>query len=457
MLISSKKINFEAFLINSLFSFIPISFIAGNLVLNINILLFLLSAIFFRWKDILKIKLLTIDKLIIIFFSYVFIAGVLNNFFFRDVNAFPDNIIVVKTIFYLRFLLFYFVIRILVDKNIINFKTFLIFCSICSYFVCLDLIYQFNFGKDIFGFTSNDPRRLGGPFGDEMVAGSYLQRFAIFTFFLILIFFKIKNKFSLSIFLFLTFSLFLVSIIISGNRIPIILFLILMLCVFSSLKIIRKYLIPLFITITLIIGVLFNVNQNIKDHFIHFNNKVIESIDFFSTIIIKDKKSKIIEIPGNVKGQYEVTVNGKLIQIPNNYIKELNSGYQTWLNNKYIGGGIKSFHKSCQKSGISFNILNCSSHPHNYYLEILSEIGIIGLIILIIIFSKIFYDNLIKRNMFEYSLEKNGLILPFIFLFLLEIFPIRTTGSFFTTGNATYIFLVMSITIALSISDGKKT
>ena len=457
MLISSKKINFEAFLINSLFSFIPISFIAGNLVLNINILLFLLSAIFFRWKDILKIKLLTIDKLIIIFFSYVFIAGVLNNFFFRDVNAFPDNIIVVKTIFYLRFLLFYFVIRILVEKNIINFKTFLIFCSICSYFVCLDLIYQFNFGKDIFGFTSNDPRRLGGPFGDEMVAGSYLQRFAIFTFFLILIFFKIKNKFSLSIFLFLTFSLFLVSIIISGNRIPIILFLILMLCVFSSLKIIRKYLIPLFITITLIIGVLFNVNQNIKDHFIHFNNKVIESIDFFSTIIIKDKKSKIIEIPGNVKGQYEVTVNGKLVQIPNNYIKEFNSGYQTWLNNKYIGGGIKSFHKNCQKSGISFNILNCSSHPHNYYLEILSEIGMLGLIILIIIFSKIFYDNLIKRNMFKYSLEKNGLILPFIFLFLLEIFPIRTTGSFFTTGNATYIFLVMSITIALSLSDGKKS
>ena len=457
MLISSKKINFEAFLINSLFSFIPISFIAGNLVLNINILLFLLCAIFFRWKDLLQINLRTIDKLIIIFFSYIFITGVLNNFFFRDVKVFPDNIIFIKTIFYLRFLIFYFVLRILVEKNIINFKTFLISCSACSYFVCLDLIYQFNFGKDIFGFISNDPRRLGGPFGDEMIAGSYLQRFAIFAFFLFLIFFKIKNKFYLSIFLFSTFSLFLISIIISGNRIPIILFLILMLCVFSSFKTIRKYLIPLFLTITLIIGILFNVNQNIKEHFLHFNNKVIESVDFFSTIIIKDKKSKIIEIPGNVKGQYKVTVNGKLVQIPNNYIKEFNSGYQTWLNNKYIGSGIKSFHKSCQKSGISFNILNCSSHPHNYYLEILSEIGIIGLLFLIIIFSKIFYDNLIKRNMFGYSLEKNGLILPFIFLFLLEVFPIRTTGSFFTTGNATYIFLVMSITIALSLSDDKKT
>ena len=55
--------------------------------------------------------------------------------------------------FLFKIFIIYFVIRILVEKNIINFKTFLIFCSICSYFVCLDLIYQFNFGKDIFGFT----------------------------------------------------------------------------------------------------------------------------------------------------------------------------------------------------------------------------------------------------------------------------------------------------------------
>ena len=457
MLISPKKINYETFLINSLFSFIPISFIAGNLVLNINILLFLICAIYFRGKDVLKINLYFIDKLIIIFFAYVLIAGLFNNFFFKDSKIFPDNIIFIKTVFYLRFLLFYFAIRIMVEKNIINFKTFLILCSICSYFVCLDLIYQFNFGKDIFGYTSNDPRRLGGPFGDEMIAGTYLQRFAIFTFFLILIFFKIKKKFYLSVLLFSTFILFLISIIISGNRIPIILFLILMLCVFSSYAKIRKYLLPLFVSVTLIIGILLSVNQNIKDHFGHFNNKIIESVDFFSTIIIKDKKSKIVELPGNVKGQYEVTVNGKLVQIPNNYIKELNSGYQTWLKNKYIGGGIKSFHKNCQRSGKSFNILNCSSHPHNYYLEILSEIGIVGLILLIIIILKIFVDNLIKRNMFSYSLEKNGIIVPFIFLFLLEMFPVRTTGSFFTTGNATYIFLVMAITIALSRSNDKKT
>ena len=37
-----------------------------------------------------------------------------------------------------------------------------------------------------------------------------------------------------------------------------------------------------------------------------------------------------------------------------------------------------------------------------------------------------------------------------MFLFLTEIFPIKSTGSFFTTGNATYLFLIMTITIALA-------
>ena len=52
-------------------------------------------------------------------------------------------------------------------------------------------------------------------------------------------------------------------------------------------------------------------------------------------------------------------------------------------------------------------------------------------------------------------MSKNGLnydqaVMPFVFLFLIEIFPIKSTGSFFTTGNATYFFLIMSVTIALS-------
>tara|TARA_A100001015_G_scaffold15586_1_gene18189 strand:- start:211 stop:1584 length:1374 start_codon:yes stop_codon:yes gene_type:complete len=456
MLLSLKKINFETFLINFLFSFIPISFIGGNLILNLNILLFIIITIYFHGKDALKINLNSIDKLIIVFFGYVLFAGLLNNFFFKDSKIFPDNAIIIKTILYLRFLFLYFAIRILIEKDVLNFKSFLTFCSICSYFVCIDLIYQFNVGNDIFGYTSNDPRRLAGPFGDENIAGSYLQRFAIFTFFLILLFLDYKNKIYLALTLLATFILIFTSLIIAGNRIPLILFLTLIVCVFSFNKTMRKYLIAFVAFASLIFAISWSVNPNIKNHFSHFNHKVTEFVDFFSTVIIKNKKSVMKDLPDNVKGQYEITVNGKVIQIPNVYIKEFNSGYQTWKQNKFIGGGIKSFRKNCTHSGKSLNILNCSTHPHNYYLEILSELGIIGFVLLIFIFSKVFYDILIKRYMSDYRFKKNDIIIPFMFLFFLEIFPIRTTGSFFTTGNATYIFLVMAITIALSQSNDKK-
>ena len=34
-------------------------------------------------------------------------------------------------------------------------------------------------------------------------------------------------------------------------------------------------------------------------------------------------------------------------------------------------------------------------------------------------------------------------------LFLLEVFPLKSSGSFFTTGNSTIIFLVMAIIVGL--------
>ena len=60
-------------------------------------------------------------------------------------------------------------------------------------FVSLDIFYQFYNGKDIFGFeTIGDGRKLGGPFGDELIAGGFIQRFALFSFFFFYQFFS-KN------------------------------------------------------------------------------------------------------------------------------------------------------------------------------------------------------------------------------------------------------------------------
>ena len=47
--------------------------------------------------------------------------------------------------------------------------------------------------------------------------------------------------------------------------------------------------------------------------------------------------------------------------------------------NKYVGGGIKNFRYYChiEKYPKKCNFI-CNMHPHNYYLEILTETGVVG-------------------------------------------------------------------------------
>jgi hypothetical protein len=182
-----------------------------------------------------------------------------------------------------------------------------------------------------------------------------------------------------------------------------------------------------------------------------FTARAGEVVEFASTVIIKNKESKYEEDKDNIIEwyRYSININGKVIPLKSTYIKEFNSGYQTWLEHKYVGGGIKSFRHNC----ITFN---CSSHPHNYYLEILAELGLIGFFLILIVFFTVLFKSFFSQRTKEPSLTYDKIIVPFMFLFLIEIFPIKSTGSFFTTGNATYLFLIMSITIALSQTSKKK-
>ena len=133
------------------------------------------------------------------------------------------------------------------------------------------------------------------------------------------------------------------------------------------------------------------------------------------------------------------------------YLKEFYTFYDTWLINKYIGGGIKNFRYFCHerenlKKDQEFK---CNMHPHNYYLEILTETGLVGFIIISLAFINIIIITFYRKYFTNSLLKDNNLIIPFMFLFFVEIFPIKSTGSFFTTGNSTYLFLIMGILIGL--------
>ena len=141
-------------------------------------------------------------------------------------------------------------------------------------------------------------------------------------------------------------------------------------------------------------------------------------------------------------------VENKKPDLNNTYVKEFYSGYAAWNENVLIGGGIDSFYINCAKT-----VFTCASHPHNYYLEILTETGLIGFILVITIFTYVLYLSFYKKYFTVSDLNKNNIIIPFLFLFISEVFPIKSTGSFFTTGNMTYLIILMAIIIGIVRSE----
>ena len=400
------------------------------MIINFNVILLILSCLVIYNKEIYKINFHILDKLIILFFLLIIFSGMYNDFklfkFHQEFYATREFNSTIKSILFLKYLFLYFVIRFLIEKKNINLNLFFIVCLLCSIFVCFDIFIQFIFGKDIFGFEMIKGR-LGGPFGDELIAGGYIQRFSLFSFFILPLFF---SKYSKNFNKYLTpilFSIFILGIILSGNRMPVLLFLfsVSLICIFQKQT--RKLFIPFVIIFSVIFTILYKSNDQIKTHF----------QSFFENSV------KIVVGISNKEFDEDYTPQ---------YLKEFASFYDTWLMNKYFGGGIKNFRFYChERPNIKTDTkFICNMHPHNYYLEILTETGIVGFTIISLIFLIVFYISFIRKYFLISPLNNNNLIIPFIFLFIVEIFPFKSTGSFFTTGNATYLFLILGILIGLT-------
>ena len=85
------------------------------------------------------------------------------------------------------------------------------------------------------------------------------------------------------------------------------------------------------------------------------------------------------------------------------------------------------------------NKLVCSTHPHNTYLQILSEIGIFGFLIIIYLFFTSFFTNLkilFKKN-------KSDLNKAYFFInlsIIINLMPLIPSGSFFNNWISLMIF-----------------
>lgn len=142
---------------------------------------------------------------------------------------------------------------------------------------------------------------------------------------------------------------------------------------------------------------------------------------------------------------YNTTKYGDLEWSPTGYLIHLNSGVQLWKKNKLFGNGLKSLPIYCEYK----NNTSCNTHPHNYFIEIMMDTGLTGLLIIYSIFI-LGLKNFYQIYFSNINIKQKHMILPFFIIIFFEFFPLRSTGSFFTTGNAAVIFFMLSIFINLN-------
>ncbi len=422
---SKKKI------LSILIGIIPISYIFGSFSVNINILLIIIYGVilFFGGK---RFKLSGIDNLVILFFGYIVFTSIYNTIeiYEFEQNGKKDFYILNKSLLFLRYLFLYLSIRLLLVNKLLDFKIIFYLFSSTAAFVIFDVILQFFAGKDLFGFSSPYTHKNTGPFFDEAIAGGFIQRFSLFIFFTLILYSTIK-KTSLKIYILsLIFFLTLISIIFSGNRMPLILFMLSVFLIMITNKTLKKYLIQILIFMFVISLITINSNNRLKQYYTTFYNQSEKIISFYSYRLIGIGS----DIPHNKKPSY---------------IYEFDAGISTFKLNKFIGGGIKSFRFNCPKRKITNRErTTCNMHPHNYYLEILTDLGLIGFLFFISLIMIVLF----KAYKILINLKYQYIFSPFFYVFLMEIFPLKSTGSFFTTNNAVVIFLTLSIVVSFVTS-----
>jgi O-antigen ligase len=130
--------------------------------------------------------------------------------------------------------------------------------------------------------------------------------------------------------------------------------------------------------------------------------------------------------------------------------KLYNSAYRLWLNKPLTGYGLKNYRVNCDLELTDINPENihqlCSTHPHNLYLELLSETGLIGLALFLSFFF-LFFKKIFKKIKFNLKDENILIIISCSISIFLILWPIKTSGSFYTSWNGLFLWMLLGIVL----------
>ena len=364
------------------------------------------------------------DKLVIyIFFFFLFI-------FINSIIHFSSFDLILKSLGNLRYLLLSMAVVVALEKISDQQKNQFIYINVIIIFlIAADILYQFIFYKDIFGFAPGmcgeilpiKCVRFSGLFGDELIAGSYLSQIG---FLILILFLNVDLNKSYFIFLIKLF-LFLFSfsiILLTGERAALLIIVITLFFIFFFKKKIINF---LYILVFLLISIFFSAQK-------------IESIN-----------ARFIELfDGWGSTSKQATITNKIIESPWSF--HYQAAIELFLEKPILGHGPKSFRVKCENTNIDKKTIEqkvyyrsyraCSTHPHNYLLEFLSENGIFGGLFFVGLFFIVFSN--IRKKCKNNKNENVFIVIGIGSLILAIIFPFKPSGSFFSTFNASMLFYI---------------
>ena len=415
-------------LIYYLFILLPLSYLIGISVTEfIGLTLILYFLITNREINFLK------DKKII----FLFILS-----FFFGVNAFLqiDDNLKISSLFHFRFVIL--VLSILfclkyfekIDLEIKK-KTFLIIFTIVS-LVLFDAIFQFLTGENLLGYKILN-NRISGVFQDELVLGSFLIKilpFLTWNLYHSKIDIK-KNQKQLIIF----FSLYIICIFLSGERTSFALSLLYFIGIIIFLNQLRKIFSISFICLIFFIILIstFQIGKSDPNNRIFIKTFHQLTNHYFIT-------NNIPEVTQKDKNKKKEIIKKNILIFSEDHTGHYKLAFKLFKENPIFGVGPKGFRHYCRKVNYDPEIGICSTHPHNFLVQITSETGLIGLSLYIfIIFFLIF--RLIKCvNLKIYSDNKSSLIILSIGL-LVNLLPLLPSGNFFNNWISLINYYLLGI------------
>ena len=394
--------------------FLPFTYIIGIAVTEFFVLLMILL-------------FLIINRNIQIYKNSIFIFFLLISFYFGINSIFQiyDNDLRISSIFHFRFALFSLSIFFLLEyssSETSKSKKILMGIFMILILVILDSFLQFLSGKNIIGFEIKD-NRVSGIFDDELILGSFLLK--VFPFTIWLIYFsnfeisKYKNL------LIIFFSMYIITVYLSGERTSLFLIFLATILFIFYLHNLRAILLKSFLIFLLFVMSTFITDFGKSDPFnrifIKTFNQITNSFFLTKRDIQLDKKN-LGDLTKDLKKNIQIFStdhNGHYLL-----------AYNLFKQSPIFGKGPEGFRYYCRKVEYNSKIGMCSTHPHNIFMQLLSETGLIGIffylfgsIFVIISLSKLYKKNMDLKSKYNFYIASIAIIVNF--------FPLVPSGNFF--------------------------